>query len=94
MLKDANLLRRDAFIDGAWSAADSGRTFDVFNPASGELLAKVADCGAEETQRAVAAADRALPEWRAKTATARAALLRRWHDLLLEHVEDLALLMT
>lgn len=94
MLKDANLLRRDAFIDGAWSAADSGRTFDVFNPANGELLAKVADCGAEETQRAVAAADRALPEWRAKTATARAALLRRWHDLLLEHVEDLALLMT
>lgn len=94
MLKDANLFRRDAFIDGAWIAADSGRTFDVFNPASGELLAKVADCGAEETQRAVAAADRALPEWRAKTATARAALLRRWHDLLLEHVEDLALLMT
>lgn len=94
MLKDANLLRRDAFIDGAWSAADSGRTFDVFNPATGELLAKIADCGAEETQRAVAAADRALPEWKAKTATARAALLRRWHDLLLEHVEDLALLMT
>lgn len=93
-LKDSNLLRRDAFVAGAWTPADNGQTFPVTNPANGEILAQVADCGAAETQRAIEAADRALPEWRAKTATARAALLRKWHDLILENVEDLALLMT
>lgn len=93
-LKDSNLLRRDAFVAGAWTPADSGKTFPVTNPANGEILAHVADCGAAETQKAIEAADRALPEWRAKTATARGALLRKWHDLILENVEDLALLMT
>lgn len=93
-LKDSTLLRREAFIDGAWAPADNGQTFEVLNPASGELLAKVSDCGTAETRRAIAAADRALPEWRAKTAGTRSALLRRWHDLILENAEDLALLMT
>lgn len=93
-LKDSNLLRRDAFVAGAWTPADSGKTFPVTNPANGEILAQVADCGAAETQKAIEAADRALPEWRAKTATARGVLLRKWHDLILENVEDLALLMT
>ena len=94
MLKDSTLLHREAFIHGEWSAADSGKTFAVTNPATGEELARVADCGAEETRRAIAAAEAALPEWRAKTATARATILRKWHDLILENVDDLGLLMT
>jgi succinate-semialdehyde dehydrogenase/glutarate-semialdehyde dehydrogenase len=57
-------------------------------------LARVADCGAEETRRAIAAAEAALPDWRAKTATARASILRKWHDLILEHADDLGMLLT
>jgi len=93
-LKDSALLCRDAFIGGQWTVADSGHTFPVNNPATGETLAHVADLGAAETLRAIAAAETALPEWRAKTATARAQILRRWHDLILENADDLALLMT
>ncbi|MDX1913208.1 MAG: NAD-dependent succinate-semialdehyde dehydrogenase [Saprospiraceae bacterium] len=94
ILKDSALLRREAFINGAWTAADSNATFAVVNPATGEELARVADCGAAETQRAIEAAEAALPEWRAKTATARAAILRKWHDLILENADDLGLLLT
>jgi succinate-semialdehyde dehydrogenase/glutarate-semialdehyde dehydrogenase len=93
-LKDQSLLRREAYINGVWTAADSGRTFPVTNPASGAELARVADCSAEETRRAIAAAEAALPDWRAKTATARAAILRKWHDLILENADDLGLLLT
>lgn len=93
-LKDSSLLRREAFVNGEWLTADSGKTFAVTNPATGEILAQVADLGAEETQRAIAAAEAALPDWRSKTATSRAHTLRRWYDLILEHAEDLALLMT
>ena len=93
-LKDSGLLRHEAFINGQWVAGTSGRTFPVVNPASGEELARVADLGAAETRRAIEAAEAALPEWRAKTATSRAHILRRWHDLILAHADDLALLMT
>ena len=93
-LKDSTLLRREAFIHGEWHAANSGKTFPVTNPANGEVLALVADCGTEETQAAILAAEAALPSWRAMTATARAAILRKWHDLILENVDDLGLLMT
>ena len=93
-LKDSSLLRHEAFIDNQWVAADKRQTFPVLNPASGDLLAQVSDLGAAETRRAIAAADAALPAWRAKTATVRAQILRRWHDLILENAEDLALLMT
>ena len=93
-LKDSSLLRRQAYLDGQWLDAANGSTFDVLNPADGVLLAKVADCGAGETRLAIEAADRALPAWRAQTAAQRAALLRRWNDLILENVGDLALLMS
>lgn len=94
MLKDSTLLRHEAFIDGKWLSADSGKTFPVINPATGEELARAADCGSAETLRAIEAANAALPEWRAKTATARAAILRKWHDLILENADDLGLLLT
>ncbi|HAD14222.1 MAG TPA: succinate-semialdehyde dehydrogenase (NADP(+)) [Saprospirales bacterium] len=94
MLKDSSLLHRSSFINNEWTDADSGKTFVVTNPATGEELARVADCGAEETRRAIAAAETALPDWRGKTATARASILRKWHDLILEHADDLGLLLT
>jgi succinate-semialdehyde dehydrogenase / glutarate-semialdehyde dehydrogenase len=93
-LRDATLLRRESFIHGAWVPADSGKTFSVHNPANGAEIARVADCTTTETRRAIDAAAQALPEWRRKTASARAAILRRWHDLILENVDDLGLLMT
>lgn len=93
-LKDSTLLRHQAYLDGAWADADNGQTFAVYNPATREPLAQVADCGPAETRRAIEAADAAFAGWRAKTAAQRAALLRRWNDLILENAEDLALLMT
>ncbi len=93
-LQDRSLLRNQGFIGGEWVDADSGKTFPVHNPATGQVLAQVADMGAEETRRAIQAADTAWPAWRGLTAGERAAILRRWNDLILEHQEDLALLMT
>jgi succinate-semialdehyde dehydrogenase/glutarate-semialdehyde dehydrogenase len=93
-LRNSALLRTDAFIDGRWTPADSGQTFAVHDPATGEALAQVANCGPDETRRAIAAADQALPAWRAKPAKERAAILRRWHDSIIAAADDLALLMT
>jgi succinate-semialdehyde dehydrogenase / glutarate-semialdehyde dehydrogenase len=93
-LNDPTLLRELCFIDGAWSAADNGATLDVNNPASGEKLGSIPNLGAAETRRAIAAASAALPAWKARTAKERAVILRRWFELMIEHQEDLAVLMT
>ena len=93
-LKDASLLKTLAFINGAWVAADDGATHAICNPSNGAEIARVPDLGIAETERAIAAADAALPAWRGKTAKERAALLRRWHDLIMANQEDLAVLMT
>ena len=93
-LKDASLLKTLAFIDGAWVGADDGATHAIHNPSTGAEIGRVPDLGAAETGRAIAAAAAALPAWRAKSAKERAALLRRWHDLILASQEDLAVLMT
>jgi len=93
-LKDPTLLKQQAWIDGAWSVADHGATNAVRNPANGETIAQVPDMGAAETRRAIAAADAALPAWRAKTAKERAAILRRWFELIIANQEDLAQIMT
>ncbi len=90
---EAPLLRRQAFVDGKWVDADSGETFAVLNPATGESIAEVPRMGAAETRRALAAAEQALPAWKAHTAKDRARVLRRLADLMLEHEEDLARLM-
>jgi succinate-semialdehyde dehydrogenase/glutarate-semialdehyde dehydrogenase len=87
------LLHRQAYIDGRWVDADSGETFPVTNPATGEVLAEVPRMGAAETRRAIAAAERALPGWKHQTAKERARILRRLADLMLEHEDDLARLM-
>ncbi|HMM54495.1 MAG TPA: NAD-dependent succinate-semialdehyde dehydrogenase [Candidatus Desulfobacillus sp.] len=93
-LNDLALQRNQALIGGAWCGADDGATFAVTDPASGATLASVPDMGAAETRRAIAAAEAAWPGWRARTGKERAALLRKWNDLMLAHAEDLALLMT
>ena len=94
MLDDTALLKTACLIDGEWAEADSGKTFAVHNPATGELIANVPDCGPGETGRAIEAAAHAFPKWRSKTAKERSAVLRRWFDLMVEHGEDLAQLMT
>src|ERR1700728_1726061 len=93
-LKDPTLLRELCFIDGGWSAADSGATLEVTNPATLKKLGSIPNMGAAETRRAIAAAAAALPAWRARTAKERAVILRRCFDLMTENQEDLATLMT
>ena len=93
-LADDGLLKTGAFIDGGWVDADDGATSPVTNPANGETVAEVARCGAAETRRAIAAAGRAFPDWRRRTAKERAHALRRWYDLMMAHQEDLAVIMT
>jgi succinate-semialdehyde dehydrogenase/glutarate-semialdehyde dehydrogenase len=93
-LRDPGLFRTRAYVDGSWIDADSGETFPVTNPATGDVIADVPRLGAAETRRAIEAARRAQPEWRAKTAKERAAVLRRLADLMREHAEDLSILLT
>ncbi|HGL4481093.1 NADP-dependent succinate-semialdehyde dehydrogenase [Klebsiella oxytoca] len=93
-LNDPTLFRQQAFIDGCWRDASSGETLGVTNPANGQQLGSVPKMGAEETREAIDAAARALPAWRALTARERATILRRWFDLMMEHQDDLARLMT
>ena len=93
-LTDSKLFRQQAYIDGAWVGADDGATLTVTNPADGAVLGSVPRMGAAETRRAIAAADAALPAWRAKTGKERAAVLRRWFDLMMANQDDLGALMT
>lgn len=94
LLKDADLLRQQALIDGAWQHAHSQATLDVIDPASLDTLGTVPDMGRDETRAAIAAAQKAFAGWKALTHAERAALLERWHGLMLEHEEDLARLLT
>ena len=87
-------IRSLAYIDGAWTGADSGATFAVYDPASGAEIARVPDMGVAETERAIAAAAAAFPAWRKKTAKERSDILRRFHDLMIADQERLARLMT
>ena len=91
---DLKLLKTDAYIDGAWVGADNGDRFAVTDPANGAVLAEVPNMGAAETRRAIDAANVAWPAWRAKSAKERAAVLRRWFELQVEHLQELARLMT
>ncbi len=93
-LKDPSLLRQLACVDGLWVGADSGASVTIRNPANGTALGDVPVMGAAETKRAVEAASRALPAWSRRTAKERAAILRRWHDLMLANADDLAVIMT
>ena len=93
-LTDASLWKEQGFINGTWTAADSGQTTGIRNPASGEALGAVPDMGAAETRRAIEAAHAALPAWSRKTAGERARIMRKWFDLMLANQQDLAVIMT
>ena len=93
-LNDLTLFRQQAFINGEWRDALSSDVITVTNPANGEVLGSVPKMGAEETRDAIQAAHRALPAWRQLTAKERAAILRRWFDLMMANQDDLARLMT
>lgn len=93
-LTDPDLFRTRCYLDGQWMDADSRATLTIRNPATGEEIGTIPRMGATETRRAIEAAQAAQPAWRAKTAGERAKILRRWFELMLEHQEDLAVLMT
>jgi len=93
-LVDPTLFKEQAYIGGRWESASDGRTWNVVNPANGNIIGAVPHMGAIETRRAIDAAAGALQDWRARTAKERAWILRKWFDLMLANQEDLAVLMT
>jgi succinate-semialdehyde dehydrogenase/glutarate-semialdehyde dehydrogenase len=94
LLRDQDLFRQQAYLGGLWCDADNRATLDVNNPATGEILGSVPLMGRVETQRAIEAAKIAWIEWRRQPAVSRSRILRKWHDLMLDNVEDLGKLMT
>jgi succinate-semialdehyde dehydrogenase/glutarate-semialdehyde dehydrogenase len=90
-LADPSLLRAQSYVDGAWVGTPK---IAVTDPATGETLASIPELGTEDTRAAIAAAQAALPAWRAKLAGERARILRRWFDLLMANQEDLAMILT
>ncbi|PLR39679.1 succinate-semialdehyde dehydrogenase (NADP(+)) [Chimaeribacter californicus] len=94
MTDELDLLRRQAWINGEWTAALSGKTFNVTDPATGEVIVQVADLGPAETRAAIEAAQQALPGWRALSAHERSAILKRWHKLIMLHQVQLATLLS
>jgi succinate-semialdehyde dehydrogenase/glutarate-semialdehyde dehydrogenase len=93
-LKDPALFRQRCYVGGEWVDADDKETIPVNNPADNSILGTVPKMGADETRRAIEAAERALPEWRARTGKERAVILRRLYQLMIDNQEDLAQLMT
>ena len=93
-LSNSSLWQTQAWINGEWCDADTKKTFPINNPATGEIIAQVADLGIEETRRAITAAVPAQILWAQKTAKERSQLLRRWFELVMQHQEDLAQILT
>ena len=94
LLKDPSLFKEEAFINNQWVKSSSGASFPINNPATGEIIAQVANLGAADAEKAIAAADKALSKWKAITGKERAGLMRKWFDLILQNKDDLAILMT
>lgn len=93
-LKDSKLFRQQCYVNGQWADADGGETIEVTNPVDGSVIGTVPRMGTAETRRAIEAAEVAQKEWRMLTGKERAAILRKWFDLMMAHQEDLAILMT
>ncbi|OOY26120.1 succinate-semialdehyde dehydrogenase (NADP(+)) [Thioclava sediminum] len=94
ILKDPSLLATKAFVAGEWVDADDGTTFDVTNPARGDVICTVPDLGRAETARAIAAAEEAMKDWAARTGKERAQIMRKWYDLMMENQDDLGAILT
>lgn len=93
-LSQPQLLQNKSFVNNNWISAESGKTFEVTNPANGNVITTVADAGAGETEQAIEAATKAFAAWSKKTAKERSAIMRKWFNLINENIDDLALLMT
>lgn len=93
-LQDPTLLKSQGYINGQWQNADDGATIQVCNPATGVLVGTVPHMGAAAAQQAITAAQQAFESWKRRTADDRARVLRRWYELMLQHQDDLALIMT
>jgi len=93
-LKNPQLLQQQCFVGGEWISALSGKTQEVHNPATGELVGLIPMLGKEETRSAIMGAQKSWHDWRQKTAKERSQLLRRWYDLIIAHQNDLAIIMT
>src|SRR6056300_1107024 len=93
-LSDNTLFRTECYVNGQWCSAESSARLAIKNPATGDVIAEVAKVGAEETRRAIEAAETAMTAWRAVPAKQRAAILRNWFNLVMENQEDLARIMT
>ena len=93
-LQDQDLFRHQAYIGGRWCDSDTGATFEVNNPATGQILGTVPLMGADETRRAIETAKNAFVDWGRRPAKERSALLRRWYELIMANLEDLRALMT
>ncbi|MFP5511207.1 MAG: NAD-dependent succinate-semialdehyde dehydrogenase [Alphaproteobacteria bacterium] len=94
LLKDPSLLAEQAYIGGQWIDSANGATFDVTNPARGDVIAHVADLTRAQVAQAIKAAEKAQKEWAKHTGKERAAILRRWFDLMVENTDDLATILT
>ena len=94
LLKDPSLLATQGYLAGDWVDGEGGATFDVHNPARGDIIAQVADFSRAQASRAIAAAETAQKEWAAMTAKERSVILRRWFDLMMENADDLAVILT
>ncbi len=94
LLKDPSLLETRAYVAGEWMDAPDGATFDVMNPARGDVIAKVADMGRAQVSRAIDAAEAAMKHWAARPAKERAQVMRKWYDLMMQNQDDLGTIMT
>ena len=95
LLKDTSLLLDKALVGGSWmSKSTSGKTFDVTNPSTGEIIISLPDMGVEETRRAIESAHAAQKSWASKTGKERAGVLRKWYDLMVANADDLAVILT
>ena len=94
MALDKRLFKTSSYINGSWSVANDASVFSVMNPYSGEEVAQVANCGPEETEQAIQAASNAFKSWRKITGTERGQILRRWYELQMENLDDLAYILT
>lgn len=93
-LQDTGLLKSKAYINGLWVQAENQETFAVTNPANGDLITEVPNMGASETNQAIEVANQAMQSWKARSAKERCEILERWYELIIEHLEDLAVIMT
>lgn len=94
LFKDPSLFKEEAFINGTWFKTNSGKTFAVHNPATGELIADVSNLEPKDAERAIEAAEHACQSWKSKTGKERAHVMRKWFDLIIQNTQDLATLMT